>query len=155
MIIKRTTWITEETQNGQENTLKIIKGPAIISERYVQEAHLIARELIEPFNIEKNKLSREQEETLINEMSTIDQTEIEPPHSQGYNDIEKESIAKIIADISLVFWIKNRDELSKIQISPKIDWKTASQYKDTQGEWQRNMGNGWTGFIPGGAIVSK
>lgn len=121
----------------------------------MQEAHLIARGLIEPSNIEQNTLSREQEETLISEMSTIDQTEIEPATGQGYNDMEKESIAKIIANISLVFWIKTRNELSQIQISPKVDWKVTSQYKDTQGEWQQNIGNGWTGFIPGGAIISK
>ena len=53
MTIKRTTWITEEIQNDQESTLKIIKGTVIISERYVQEAHLIALGLIKPFNIEK------------------------------------------------------------------------------------------------------
>ena len=155
MVIKRKTWITDEPQIGQEKTLKIIKGTAIISERYIQEAHLIASGLMEPLDIEKNTLSKAQEETLLNEMSSIDQSEIILTSAQGYNDEEKQSIARIIADISLVFWIKNKNELSKIQISPKIDWKTTSQYKDTEGEWQQDMENGWTSFIPGGAIISK
>ena len=55
MTIKRTTWITEEIQNDQESTLKIIKGTAIISERYVQEADLIALGLIKSLNIEKKQ----------------------------------------------------------------------------------------------------
>ena len=88
-------------------------------------------------------------------MSTIDTSEIETPSSQGYNDIEKQTIARIIANISVVFWIKKRNKLSKIQISPELDWKVTSKYKDTHGEWQQNLKNEWIGFIPGGAIISK
>ena len=88
-------------------------------------------------------------------MSSIDQSEIIIASTQGYNEEEKQFIAKIIADISLVFWIKNKNELSKIQISPEIDWKSTSKYKDIGNEWQQKMENGWTSFIPGGAIISK
>ena len=42
IILKRSTWLTEENENKKE-TIKIIKGQAIISERYIEEAHLIAK----------------------------------------------------------------------------------------------------------------
>ena len=51
--ITRKTWLTEETKKGQEETIKTIKGSAIISERYVQEAHLLANNLLPPINMEK------------------------------------------------------------------------------------------------------
>ena len=71
----------------------------------------------------------------MNEMSSIDQSEITLTSAQGYNDVEKQSIAKIIADISLIFWIKNKNELSKIQILPKIDWKITSQLDTVISTW--------------------
>ena len=51
--ISRKTWISEIPQNIKE-TLKIVKGPAIISERYVQEAQQIITDLGKPLRIEKN-----------------------------------------------------------------------------------------------------
>ena len=51
--------------------------------------------------------------------------------------------------------MKNKNQLSKVQISPKIDWRSTSEYKDIENEWKRKNDNGWTNFIPGGAIISK
>jgi len=64
-------------------------------------------------------------------------------------------LKKIIADLSIVFWVKEKNEISRILISPKIDWKITTNYEDDKGEWQQNLENGWTSFIPGGAIISK
>ena len=55
MKISRKTWITEETQAGPQKILKIAKGTAIISERYIQEAQTIASELGDPVNIKKTQ----------------------------------------------------------------------------------------------------
>merc|ERR1712015_168593 len=155
MKISRKTWITTETQTGPQKILKVLKGNAIISERYIQEAQMIASELGKPINIEKNTISRELEKTMLTEFNSIDQSEISISNDEGYNDKERQSLEKIIAQISVVFWIKENNELSKIQVSPKITWKITSDYEDSNGEWQQNMENGWTSFIPGGAIISK
>ena len=111
MKISRKTWITEETQAGPQKILKIAKGTAIISERYIQEAQIIASELGDPVNIEKNTISQEQERTLLIEMNSIDRSEITLTETSGYKEEEKQSIEEIIAQISLVFWIKNKNEL--------------------------------------------
>jgi hypothetical protein len=155
MKISRKTWITEKTQIGQQKILKTLKGSAIISERYTQEAQMIASELGMPINIERNPISEEEEKTLLTELNTIDQSEITITNIAGYKETERNSIEKTIAQISVVFWIKNKNELSRIQISPEIAWEITSNYKDINGEWKQNMENGWTSFIPGGAIISK
>ena len=155
MKISRKTWITEEIQAGPQKILKIAKGTAIISERYIQEAQIIASELGKPINIEKNTISKKQEKTLLTETNTVDQSEITFTDTTGYKEEERNSIEETIAQISVVFWIKNKNELSRIQISPEVAWEITSNYEDKKGEWQQDMENGWTSFIPGGAIISK
>ena len=105
MKISRKTWITEETQAGPQKILKIAKGTAIISERYIQEAQIIASELGDPVNIEKNTISQEQEKIILTEMTAIDQSEIALTKIAGYKEEEKRSIEEIIAQVSLVYWI--------------------------------------------------
>ena len=134
MALKRTTWITEETLEGQKETLKTIRGSAIISDRYANEARNIAYGLSRPYNIEQETISAIEEKELINNKSTVNLSEIQPPSIKGYNEQEKEAITKIIADISLVFWIKEDNELSRVLISPQLDWKVTSDYKDISGE---------------------
>ena len=153
--ISRKTWISEVTQTEQQETLKTIKGSAIISERYIQEAHQIISELGKPIRIEKNTITKEQEKTLINELNSIDPADITPTGTAGYKEEEINSLRKVIADLSLIFWIKEKNEISRILISPKIDWTITTKYEDSKGEWQQNLENGWTSFIPGGAIISK
>ena len=153
--ISRKTWISEKPVNELQQTLKTIKGSAIISERYVKEAHQIVTELGEPLRIEKNTITEEQEETLLNERNTIDPADIIPTGTIGYKKEEINSLKKVIADLSLEFWIKENNELSRILVSPKIDWTVTTNYEDSKGEWKQYMENGWTSFIPGGAIISK
>merc|ERR1712030_123682 len=155
MKILRKTWITADIQEGPMRILKVVKGDAIISERYIQEAQLIASELGKPIKIENNIISKEAENTMLTEFNSIDQSGISMSNDEGYNFIERQALEKIIARISVGFWIKENNEISKIQVSPKITWKITSDYEDSNGEWQQNMDNGWTSFIPGGAIISK
>merc|ERR1712030_193784 len=96
MKISRKTWVTAETQEGPMRILKVIKGDAIISERYIQEAQMIASELGKPINIEKNTISQEQERTLLIEMNSIDQSEITLTGTAGYKEEEKQSIEETI-----------------------------------------------------------
>merc|ERR1712105_31595 len=100
-------------------------------------------------------ISKDVEKTMLTEFNSIDQSGISISNDEGYNDNERQSLEKIIARISVVFWIKENKELSKIQVSPKITWKITSDYEDSNGEWQQEMENGWTSFIPGGAVISK
>ena len=86
MKISRTTWITTETQEGPMKILKVLKGDAIISERYIQEAQMIASELGKPINIEKNMISKDLEKTMLTELNSIDQSEISISNDEGYND---------------------------------------------------------------------
>ena len=152
--ISRKTWISETPQNIKE-TLKIIKGEAIISERYVQEAQQIINDLGKPLRIERKTITIDQEEEMLTRTNSINQAEIAPSGIIGYNKEEIASLRKIIAELSILFWVKEKNEISRILVSPKIDWKTTTNYEDSKGEWQQNLENGWTSFIPGGAIISK
>merc|ERR1712030_19743 len=128
-----------ETSQNTKTILRIIKGPAIISERYVQETQQIINDIGKPLRIEKNTITKEQEEELLSETNTIDPTEIAQTGMAGYKEEEEKMLKKIIADLSIVFWVKEKNEISRILISPKIDWKITTNYEDDKGEWQQNF----------------
>merc|ERR1712030_126731 len=103
--ISRKTWISETSQNTK-TTLRIIKGPAIISERYVQETQQIIKDIGKPLRIEKNTITKEQENELLSETNTIDPAEIIQAKVSGYTEEEEKMLKKLIADLSIVFWVK-------------------------------------------------
>ena len=152
--ISRKTWISENPQDIKE-IVKIIKGPAIISERYVQEAKQIINDLGKPLRIEKNTITTNQEKEMLTRTDSINPVEISQTGITGYKEEEEKYLEKLIADLSIIFWIKEKNEISRILVSPKIDWRITTNYEDSKGEWQQNLENGWTSFIPGGAIISK
>merc|ERR1712030_165871 len=103
--ISRKTWISETSQNTK-TTLRIIKGPAIISERYIQETQQIIKDIGKPLRIEKNTITKEQENELLSETNTIDPAEIIQAKVSGYTEEEEKMLKKLIADLSIVFWVK-------------------------------------------------
>jgi len=60
-------------------------------------------ELGKPVNIERKMISKELENTMLTKINSIDQSEISISDAKGYNDKERQSLEKIIAQISVVF----------------------------------------------------
>ena len=78
------------------------------------ETQQIIKDIGNPLRIEKNTITKEQENELLSETNTIDPTEIAQTRISGYKEEEEKMLKKIIADLSIVFWVKEQNEISRI-----------------------------------------
>ena len=92
---------------------------------------------------------------MMKERNMILPSQIKIKQNEGYTGKEQETIANIIADLSVEYWIQTEGKISKILIYPQLNLKVILKYKDNKGEWQQNLDNGWIRFTPRGTIISK